>query len=161
MIRRPPRSTLDRSSAASDVYKRQRLSLRGRVLDAGPVRRTSFMLVLQPHAHPARGDLYRILAFGRALLTKNLGGRRTGLWPGDTRCSERGFWVEVACSRFNFDGSTESELLRCRRRRGRVSASCRAASEPSGQKCACTRTWKIFGACSFGALFTTASSTIT
>ena len=24
MIRRPPRSTLDRSSAASDVYKRQR-----------------------------------------------------------------------------------------------------------------------------------------
>ena len=25
MIRRPPRSTLDRSSAASDVYKRQRL----------------------------------------------------------------------------------------------------------------------------------------
>ena len=28
MIRRPPRSTLDRSSAASDVYKRQR---RGKV----------------------------------------------------------------------------------------------------------------------------------
>ena len=27
MIRRPPRSTLDRSSAASDVYKRQLLSL--------------------------------------------------------------------------------------------------------------------------------------
>ena len=27
MIRRPPRSTLDRSSAASDVYKRQRLSV--------------------------------------------------------------------------------------------------------------------------------------
>src|SRR5678816_2233787 len=26
MIRRPPRSTLDRSSAASDVYKRQRLA---------------------------------------------------------------------------------------------------------------------------------------
>jgi len=26
MIRRPPRSTLDRSSAASDVYKRQPLS---------------------------------------------------------------------------------------------------------------------------------------
>ena len=30
MIRRPPRSTLDRSSAASDVYKRQ-------VLGQGPV----------------------------------------------------------------------------------------------------------------------------
>ena len=28
MIRRPPRSTLDRSSAASDVYKRQFLTLR-------------------------------------------------------------------------------------------------------------------------------------
>ena len=28
MIRRPPRSTLDRSSAASDVYKRQDLGLR-------------------------------------------------------------------------------------------------------------------------------------
>ena len=27
MIRRPPRSTLDRSSAASDVYKRQVLTL--------------------------------------------------------------------------------------------------------------------------------------
>ena len=27
MIRRPPRSTLDRSSAASDVYKRQMLTL--------------------------------------------------------------------------------------------------------------------------------------
>ena len=31
MIRRPPRSTLDRSSAASDVYKRQHL--KGLVLD--------------------------------------------------------------------------------------------------------------------------------
>ena len=28
MIRRPPRSTLDRSSAASDVYKRQELGVR-------------------------------------------------------------------------------------------------------------------------------------
>ena len=30
MIRRPPRSTLDRSSAASDVYKRQLLQRAGR-----------------------------------------------------------------------------------------------------------------------------------
>ena len=30
MIRRPPRSTLDRSSAASDVYKRQLASWAGR-----------------------------------------------------------------------------------------------------------------------------------
>ena len=33
MIRRPPRSTLDRSSAASDVYKRQE-----HVLDLGDLR---------------------------------------------------------------------------------------------------------------------------
>ena len=38
MIRRPPRSTLDRSSAASDVYKRQRLN--------GEVSPTSFDVVL-------------------------------------------------------------------------------------------------------------------
>ena len=33
MIRRPPRSTLDRSSAASDVYKRQRLDRPGALGD--------------------------------------------------------------------------------------------------------------------------------
>ena len=31
MIRRPPRSTLDRSSAASDVYKRQELNGAGNI----------------------------------------------------------------------------------------------------------------------------------
>ena len=37
MIRRPPRSTLDRSSAASDVYKRQLLNvLRGEMSIVGP-----------------------------------------------------------------------------------------------------------------------------
>mgnify|MGYP003381675999 CR=1 FL=1 len=36
MIRRPPRSTLDRSSAASDVYKRQALAS-----DAGDLRLAS------------------------------------------------------------------------------------------------------------------------
>ena len=35
MIRRPPRSTLDRSSAASDVYKRQRQHRGGRGPGAG------------------------------------------------------------------------------------------------------------------------------
>ena len=35
MIRRPPRSTLDRSSAASDVYKRQVLVVPGRHGDVG------------------------------------------------------------------------------------------------------------------------------
>ena len=34
MIRRPPRSTLDRSSAASDVYKRQTLDRREALKDA-------------------------------------------------------------------------------------------------------------------------------
>ena len=33
MIRRPPRSTLDRSSAASDVYKRQQDGCAGLVLE--------------------------------------------------------------------------------------------------------------------------------
>src|SRR5678816_1741904 len=39
MIRRPPRSTLDRSSAASDVYKRQLLisGSKVRVLDGPPI----------------------------------------------------------------------------------------------------------------------------
>ena len=32
MIRRPPRSTLDRSSAASDVYKRQALAFQNNTL---------------------------------------------------------------------------------------------------------------------------------
>ena len=35
MIRRPPRSTLDRSSAASDVYKRQGIRDRWRLRDRG------------------------------------------------------------------------------------------------------------------------------
>ena len=35
MIRRPPRSTLDRSSAASDVYKRQNKDL---VIDDGEMK---------------------------------------------------------------------------------------------------------------------------
>ena len=37
MIRRPPRATLDRSSAASDVYKRQHLQVDGgpEVVDLG------------------------------------------------------------------------------------------------------------------------------
>src|SRR5678810_495701 len=35
MIRRPPRSTLDRSSAASDVYKRQDLSYVNQIEDYG------------------------------------------------------------------------------------------------------------------------------
>eukprot|EP00657_Telonema_sp_P-1_P002812 TRINITY_DN1652_c0_g1_i3.p1 TRINITY_DN1652_c0_g1~~TRINITY_DN1652_c0_g1_i3.p1 ORF type:complete len:109 (+),score=40.23 TRINITY_DN1652_c0_g1_i3:124-450(+) len=36
MIRRPPRSTQSRSSAASDVYKRQTLNPQGSALEASP-----------------------------------------------------------------------------------------------------------------------------
>ena len=43
MIRRPPRSTLDRSSAASDVYKRQENS-----------RRISAAIVAYIRAHPSQ-----------------------------------------------------------------------------------------------------------
>ena len=52
MIRRPPRSTLDRSSAASDVYKRQRYdNLTGDYdinaipeMAAGPVTTTAYRM---------------------------------------------------------------------------------------------------------------------
>src|SRR5678815_5415569 len=64
MIRRPPRSTLDRSSAASDVYKRQVLELfvapthleaLGVQIDTSPVR-------LSVSAHAGQG-----LVLGNAL----------------------------------------------------------------------------------------------
>src|SRR5678815_2256132 len=37
MIRRPPRSTLDRSSAASDVYKRQLMDCNPPLTKCGPI----------------------------------------------------------------------------------------------------------------------------
>ena len=43
MIRRPPRSTLDRSSAASDVYKRQKLERVDRMAAIHRDRRTGHM----------------------------------------------------------------------------------------------------------------------
>ena len=54
MIRRPPRSTLDRSSAASDVYKRQaytRTIARPNYVDLVP-----YQLVFQEDAEIARGN---------------------------------------------------------------------------------------------------------
>mgnify|MGYP003381559012 CR=1 FL=1 len=48
MIRRPPRSTLDRSSAASDVYKRQE------VIDDFRVR-YNFAIMLEHHAPKGSG----------------------------------------------------------------------------------------------------------
>ena len=51
MIRRPPRSTLDRSSAASDVYKRQALDQTERSLaDHKTVAVSARVLVLQTSA---------------------------------------------------------------------------------------------------------------
>ena len=52
MIRRPPRSTLDRSSAASDVYKRQVLGPRTNE----PVVRVLFQHVRGPAADAAGGE---------------------------------------------------------------------------------------------------------
>ena len=64
MIRRPPRSTLDRSSAASDVYKRQMLiveDLKG-VLEAWrnshPGREPSAAEKLAAVAHYVENDAY-------------------------------------------------------------------------------------------------------
>ena len=41
MIRRPPRSTLDRSSAASDVYKRQVRGFAGAMRSAAAIRKVA------------------------------------------------------------------------------------------------------------------------
>ena len=49
MIRRPPRSTLDRSSAASDVYKRQTLSSKTKSC-APTFKFEIFIIILQNHA---------------------------------------------------------------------------------------------------------------
>ena len=45
MIRRPPRSTLDRSSAASDVYKRQTLRAAGLEVFADPILDSEAVLI--------------------------------------------------------------------------------------------------------------------
>ena len=54
MIRRPPRSTLDRSSAASDVYKRQWHSTDG------------------PENHQLAQDIYRALKANGLITTKTI-----------------------------------------------------------------------------------------
>ena len=56
MIRRPPRSTLDRSSAASDVYKRQGDECAGGLClraDAVPASQRPFHAVSGEHDDPA------------------------------------------------------------------------------------------------------------
>ena len=63
MIRRPPKSTLDRSSAASDVYKRQRLTL---ITVAWLVYAAYFMLrgaIEDPHKRARYAAVYAIISF--------------------------------------------------------------------------------------------------
>ena len=56
MIRRPPRSTLDRSSAASDVYKRQHRDVAAERKCCDPDQRPP-LVGRQDHAEPwRRGD---------------------------------------------------------------------------------------------------------
>ena len=65
MIRRPPRSTLDRSSAASDVYKRQALidtivrQLPGALNDAESAAQESFADGLLDCPHYTRPEEYK------------------------------------------------------------------------------------------------------
>ena len=54
MIRRPPRSTLDRSSAASDVYKRQRSSSPGATADGDRTERRRELRRRRRHHRDAR-----------------------------------------------------------------------------------------------------------
>eukprot|EP00826_Nyctotherus_ovalis_P062140 TRINITY_DN8937_c0_g1_i8.p1 TRINITY_DN8937_c0_g1~~TRINITY_DN8937_c0_g1_i8.p1 ORF type:complete len:108 (+),score=32.04 TRINITY_DN8937_c0_g1_i8:23-325(+) len=49
MIRRPPRSTLDRSSAASDVYKRQAIELLNSEDDMIPIKILQIVLIMTNH----------------------------------------------------------------------------------------------------------------
>src|SRR5678815_3637218 len=66
MIRRPPRSTLDRSSAASDVYKRQILSRMGETelavrIDALAKRYGTFVALDGVSIAIARGEAFGLV----------------------------------------------------------------------------------------------------
>src|SRR5450756_957683 len=80
MIRRPPRSTQSRSSAASDVYKRQplRRDVRREALEVGPARVEAVDLGLFLPERCQQGDELRRVAGMRgmfALLAKGVAGR--------------------------------------------------------------------------------------
>ena len=58
MIRRPPRSTLDRSSAASDVYKRQELKVVNVVNFPNPFStKTDFTYIIGSETVPEKGNI--------------------------------------------------------------------------------------------------------
>ena len=68
MIRRPPRSTLDRSSAASDVYKRQTYDIKEKPqarVETGKAHQIS-----NGGSHVAPGDEFSWLLEWRTLATK-------------------------------------------------------------------------------------------
>ena len=64
MIRRPPRSPLDRSSAASDVYKRQSIALAAEATGLSPVLLAAANICIYTSANPAYvgiiGRTYRL-----------------------------------------------------------------------------------------------------
>src|SRR5665809_136305 len=70
MIRRPPRSTQSRSSAASDVYKRQDVGHSG----AAPGLLMQALRVVR-EAHPHGGDAHRRAVAQRALAPEHEPGR--------------------------------------------------------------------------------------
>ena len=58
MIRRPPRSTLDRSSAASDVYKRQEIAAAQELV----VVAVAFQAAVEFDHHEHEGQAVRMLS---------------------------------------------------------------------------------------------------
>ena len=65
MIRRPPRSTLDRSSAASDVYKRQGKDTASQAFDKGLLNAKfdkASPRAEMPAAPPVRSDAAQMIA---------------------------------------------------------------------------------------------------
>ena len=57
MLRRPPRSTLDRSSAASDVYKRQELNIEIGILSAMEIQTVNFSNKILQEAAKQQSEL--------------------------------------------------------------------------------------------------------
>src|SRR5678815_6137383 len=94
MIRRPPRSTLDRSSAASDVYKRQSHDNVVRVLDHGTTADGApFLAMEHVHGVPLGALIHQVgplpLARIRTIASQILSGlaaiHRAGLVHGDMK----------------------------------------------------------------------------
>eukprot|EP00656_Telonema_subtile_P000660 TRINITY_DN10304_c0_g1_i1.p1 TRINITY_DN10304_c0_g1~~TRINITY_DN10304_c0_g1_i1.p1 ORF type:complete len:187 (+),score=33.53 TRINITY_DN10304_c0_g1_i1:42-602(+) len=82
MTRRPPRSTLSSSSAASDVYKRQyQRRVRGSAVDRRPCSVLVRVMELSPVFKPGSGPLPKFTDSWHALLELVLGGPLFYFWP--------------------------------------------------------------------------------